>query len=207
MRLRFRLLPRDEGFYEHFNEAATNVAEAARRLRDLVADYTEVEEKLARLVDCENRGDEITDTIVHRLDTTFVTPFDREDIHALTERLDDVVDDILAAADLLVLHKVDHPLPEMVELAEILAKAGETNVTLIEKLPRMKGLEGELSAIDQLETDGDKVYRRSVARLFSGEYKAFDVLKWKDVVEAIEHALNGVEAVSNIVEGIALKHA
>ncbi|HLG01161.1 MAG TPA: DUF47 family protein [Acidimicrobiia bacterium] len=207
MRLRFRLLPRDEGFYGLFDEAAANVADASRRMRDLVADYTDVEAKLQRLIECEGRGDELTDTILRRLDTSFVTPFDREDIHALTERLDDVVDDILAAADLLVLHKVDGILPEMVELAETLVKASEANVSLIEKLPRMKGIESELTAIDQLESEGDRIYRKSVARMFSGEYKAFEVLKWKDVVEAIENALNAIEATSDIVEGIVLKHA
>jgi len=207
LRLRFRLLPRDEGFYGLFDEAAANVADASRRMRDLVADYTDVEAKLQRLIECEGRGDELTDTILRRLDTSFVTPFDREDIHALTERLDDVVDDILAAADLLVLHKVDGILPEMVELAETLVKASEANVSLIEKLPRMKGIESELTAIDQLESEGDRIYRKSVARMFSGEYKAFEVLKWKDVVEAIENALNAIEATSDIVEGIVLKHA
>ena len=207
MRLRFRLLPRDERFYGLFDEAAANVADASRRMRDLVADYTDVEAKLQRLIECEGRGDELTDTILRRLDTSFVTPFDREDIHALTERLDDVVDDILAAADLLVLHKVDGILPEMVELAETLVKASEANVSLIEKLPRMKGIESELTAIDQLESEGDRIYRKSVARMFSGEYKAFEVLKWKDVVEAIENALNAIEATSDIVEGIVLKHA
>ena len=207
MRLRFRLLPKDEGFYDLFDEAAENVAEAARRLRDLVADYTDVEAKLGRVIECENRGDEITDTILRRLDTTFVTPFDREDIHSLTEQLDDVVDDILAAADLLVLHKVEQPLAEMAEIADTLVKAAEANVRLVTRLSSMNGIEADLKAVDELETVGDRIYRRTVALLFSGEYKAFEVLKLKDVVEALEKALNGVEAVSNICESIVLKHA
>jgi len=207
VRLRFRLLPKDEGFYDLFDEAAENVAEAARRLRDLVADYTDVEAKLGRVIECENRGDEITDTILRRLDTTFVTPFDREDIHSLTEQLDDVVDDILAAADLLVLHKVEQPLAEMAEIADTLVKAAEANVRLVTRLSSMNGIEADLKAVDELETVGDRIYRRTVALLFSGEYKAFEVLKLKDVVEALEKALNGVEAVSNICESIVLKHA
>ena len=207
MRLRFRLLPKDEGFYDLFDIAAENVAEAARRLRDLVADYTDVEAKLGLVIDCENRGDEITDTILRRLDTTFVTPFDREDIHSLTEQLDDVVDDILAAADLLVLHKVEQPLAEMAEIADTLVKAAEANAVIVGRLSAMNGIEADLKAVDDLETQGDRIYRRTVALLFSGEYKAFEVLKLKDVVEALEKALNGVESVSNICESIVLKHA
>ena len=207
MRLQFRLLPKDQGFYDLFDEAAENMAEAARRVRDLVGDYTDVDAKLGRVVECENRGDEITDTILRRLDTTFVTPFDREDIHSLTEQLDDVVDDILAAADLLVLHKVDQPLAEMAELADTLVKAAEANSAIVNRLSAMKGIEPDLKAVDMLETEGDRIYRRTVALLFSGEYKAFDVLKLKDVVEALEKALNGVERVSNTCESIVLKHA
>ena len=203
----FRLVPRDEGFYGLFNLAAENAAECTRRLLDMVTHYEDVENKLSRVIECESRGDKLTDDLMRRLDTSFVTPFDREDIHALTEGLDDVVDDVLAAADLLVLHHVERPLPEMAELAGILVRAAETNVTLLAKLSKMRGLEGELEAVDALESEGDRVYRRTVAKLFSGEYEAFDVLKWKDVVEALEKALNEVESVSNVVESIVLKHA
>ena len=215
--MRFRLVPRDDGFYPLFDDAAENVAECARRFRDLLDHYsddpapvpaTRDVEKLVNLInDCESRGDEITRTILRRLNSSFVTPFDREDIHALTEELDDVVDEMQAAADLLVLHRVQKPLPEVRDLADILVKAAEANVALIAKLPRLRDMESDLEAIGQLESEGDRIYRRLVAHLFSGEFKAFAVLKWKDVVEAIEKSVNAIENISDIVESIVLKHA
>ena len=209
--MRFRLIPRDEGFYPLFNEAAENIAECARRLREMLGDFTGVGksvERQAKLVnECERQGDEITRQILRRLHSSFVTPFDREDIHALTEELDDVVDEMQAAAELVVIHNVEKPLPEVKELTDILVDAAETNVVLISKLPRLRGLDAELEAIDRLESAADKAYRRSVAHLFSGEYKAFAVLKWKDVVESIEASVNAIENISDIVESIVLKHA
>jgi predicted phosphate transport protein (TIGR00153 family) len=215
--VRFRLFPRDDGFYPLFDDAAENVAECARRFRDLLDHYaddpgldpgTRDVEKLVNLInDCESRGDEITRTILRRLNKSFVTPFDREDIHALTEELDDVVDEMQAAADLLVLHRVVKPLPEVRDLADILVKAAEANVALIAKLPRLRDMDSELEAIGRLESEGDRIYRRLVAHLFSGEFKAFNVLKWKDIVEAIEQSVNAIENISDIVESIVLKHA
>jgi len=215
--VRFRLVPRDDGFYPLFDEAAENVAECARRFRDLLDHYSDEPraepatrdvEKLVNLIsDCELHGDDLTRTILRRLNSSFVTPFDREDIHALTEELDDVVDEMQAAADLLVLHRVEKPLPEVRDLADILVKAAEVNVALIAKLPRLRDMEGELEVIGQLESEGDRVYRRLVAHLFSGEFKAFAVLKWKDIVEAIEKSVNAIENISDIVESIVLKHA
>jgi predicted phosphate transport protein (TIGR00153 family) len=215
--VRFRLVPRDEGFFPLFNEAAENVAECARRLRDLLdhfavdtlpeSDGRDLEKLVTLIGDCERRGDELTRTILSRLNSSFVTPFDREDIHALTEELDDVVDEMQAAADLLVLHRVEKPLPEVRDLADVLVKAAEASVALIAKLPNLRDVQPELEAIDQLESDADRIYRRSVAHLFSGEFKAFAVLKWKDVVESIEGAVNAIENISDIVESIVLKHA
>ena len=136
-----------------------------------------------------------------------MTPFDREDIHELTEEIDDVVDDMQAAADLLVLHHVKRALPEMSELAAVLVEAAEANVALIAKLPTLRGLEPDLERIDELETQADHLYRRAVAHLFSGEFDAIDVLKLKDVIESIEASVNTIENISDIVESIALKHS
>jgi hypothetical protein len=205
--LRFRLVPRDEGFFPLFDDAAGNVAECARRLRMLLTNLDDVEHGRQLVRECEQRGDELTRSILHRLDSSFVTPFDREDIHALTEELDDVVDEMEAAADLLILHRVSTALPEVVGLSDVLVKAAESTVSLIAKLPKLRGLETDLEAIDRLESEADGLYRRSVARLFSGEFDAFDVLRWKDIVEAIESSVNAIENISDIVESIALKHA
>ena len=205
--MRFRLVPTDEGFFPLFNQAAENLADSARQLRDLLDEYENVPRKHARIDDCERRGDQLTQAILRRLDSSFVTPFDREDIHALTERLDDVVDDIQAVSELLLLHDVEAPLSDVREIVDVLVKAADANVSLIAKLPKLKGLEPDLEAIDQLESEADRLYRKTVAHLFSGDFNAFDVLRWKDIVEAIEDAVNKLEAVSDIVEGIALKHS
>jgi len=205
--VRFRLVPRDQGFYPLFNSAADNVVDVAGKLGDLLRNFAAAESQLAGIIECERRGDQISDAIETRLNESFVTPFDREDMLELTETLDDVVDDILGACDLLVLHNVDEPLPEMLRVADILLAAAETAQSLLTKLPRMRGLDDDLKRIDNLETDADKVYRQAVARLFSGEYKAFDVLKWKDVFEALENSVNRIERVADIVQSVALKHA
>ena len=205
--MRFRLVPRDEGFYVLFNEVAANLAEAGALLRKLFDDPSDTAPTLELIIECEQRGDELTRAILRRLNSSFVTPFDREDIHTLTEELDDAVDDIHGAADLMVLHRVDEPMPEMRELAGIVAEAATVTVDLIGKLPSLKGMDPLLERIDELESEADRVYRRCVAHLFSGEFKAFGVLRAKDVVEALESAVNGIENVSDIVETIQLKHA
>ena len=205
--MRFRLVPRDDGFFPLFDQAAANLAEGARLLRDLLHQFEDVHAKHASINACEQVGDELTRTILRRLNQSFVAPFDREDIHALTEQIDDVVDDIQAVSDLLLLHDVDEPLSEVRELADVLVKAADANVALLGKLSKLRGIESELEAIDRLESEADRIYRRSVAHLFSGDFNAFDVLRWKDIVEAIEDSVNGLENISDIVEGIALKHS
>ena len=205
--VRFRLIPRDESFYPLFSEGTENLAEAARRFRLVLDDLDAAPETHMGVVECERRGDEVLRQVLHRINSSFVTPFDREDIHALASQIDDVVDDIYAASDLVVLHHVEKPLPEMRELTDILVEISEVAVSLMQKLPKLKGLEHELQTIDRLESEADSVHRKVVAHLFSGELKAMDVLKLTDIVEAIEHAVNGVENVADIVESIALKHA
>lgn len=205
--MRFRLIPSDDTFYVLFDEAAQNLATCARHLRDLFVDFTDVEQKVERVDLCERRGDELTRSIVARVNKSFVVPFDREDIHALTEEIDDAVDDLAAAADLLVLHHVHEPLTGMKELVDIIVDAADAAVSLIARLPKLKNVEDDLAMLGQLESTADKIYRRTVAELFSGEYDAFTVLKWKDIVEALERSVNSIEKLGDIVESIVLKHA
>jgi len=204
--VRFRLLPTDDRFFELFDEAAKNAAVCARSLRDVVTDDTRVTPNDA-VVAAERRGDELTREILQRLDASFVTPFDREDIHALAEELDDVVDDMLAVAARMRLTVQDPAIPELKQQADVLVEMSDQMVELVRRLPSMKGASPYLEAIDKLESDGDAIYRQALARLFSGEYDALDVLRWKDIVEAMELALNTIEDVSNVVESIILKHA
>lgn len=205
--MRFRLVPTDDRFFELFSDSAANAAKCARALQELVADVEGLPTHLEEVMALERHGDDVTRSILVRLNTTFVTPFDREDIHALAEELDDVVDDILAVSALLNLFRVTEILPELKEQADLLVQMADEAVLLLGQLDSMKNVEPHLEAIDRLETEGDRVYRRAVARLFSGEFPALEVLKWKDVVEAMEAALNTLEDISNIVESIVLKYA
>ncbi|HKC91796.1 MAG TPA: DUF47 family protein, partial [Candidatus Limnocylindria bacterium] len=162
-----------------------------------------------RIADREHEGDEVTHAIIRRLNTTFVTPMDREAIYALATALDDVMDAIEAVADLFVLHRIEAPRPEMAAQIDVLVRAaGQTEQALgeLEDMNRDK-LEPYWIEINRLENEGDKLYRRAVADLFSGDHKAMDVLKWKDVIENLEEALDGLENVANIIESIVLKHA
>jgi hypothetical protein len=206
--MRFKLIPTDDRFFDLFTDAATNAGECSRRLRDMLAsDFSNLPDQHARIIECEQRGDEITRAIVTRLNSTFVTPFDREDIHALAEELDDVVDDMMAVSHRLQLASIDRPLPELREQAEVLVAMADETIALMQRLESMKNVQVHLDAIDKLESEGDALYRRTLARLFSGEFDALDVLRWKDIVEALEAALNTLEDVSNVVESIVLKHA
>jgi predicted phosphate transport protein (TIGR00153 family) len=207
MKLRFRLVPTDDKFFELFEQSAVNAVECAQRLRAMLSDLQEREAAHSRVVESERRGDQITHEILRRLNATFVTPFDREDIHALAEELDDVVDDMLAVAHLLLLVPPESPLPELKEQADLLVQMSEQAVKLVRQLRPMKGLEPCLEAIDRLESEGDAVYRRILARLYSGELEALEVLRWKGIVEALEGALNTIEDISDVVESIVLKHA
>ena len=206
--MRFKMVPTDDKFFDLFRDAAANVAECSRRLRDLLAsDFSDLRTHHERIIECEQQGDEITRDIVRRLNSTFVTPFDREDIHALAEELDDVVDDMMAVSHRLLLASVDQPLPELRDQAEVLVAIADETVALMQRLESMKNVQPHLDAIDRLETEGDALYRRTLARLFSGEFDALDVVRWKDIVEALEGAINTLEDISNVVESIVLKHA
>jgi predicted phosphate transport protein (TIGR00153 family) len=204
--MKFRLLPTDEGFFDLFQQAATNASACARRLGELLADPTD-DDAITKVVACERQGDAITDAILQRLNTSFVTPFDREDIHALAEEFDDVVDDMQAVAQRIRLLSVTETFPELERQAGILVQLADQGVELMSRLESMKGLEPYLEGIDRLESEGDTVYNEALARLFSGEFDALDVLRWKDLIEAMEAAINTMEDISDVVESIVLKHA
>ena len=207
--MRLKISQRTDEFFRLFAESARNLRTAAEMLKDLIEDYDDVESKARRIQDREHEGDEITHEIIRRLNTSFVTPMDREDIYALGSALDDVMDAIDAVADLFVLHRIEEPLPEMKALADVLLRGAQQTEQALEVFARMDRdkLEPYWVEINRLENEGDRIYRRAVAGLFSGDYKAMDVLKWKDVIENLEGAVDGLENVANITEASVLKHA
>lgn len=205
--MRLRLIPREESFFDLFQELAEKVNLGAGALLDLLENYSDVDRKAERILDVEHEADELTHEIMRRLNTTFVTPMDRDDIHKLASSLDDVLDHVEAAAELLQLHKIEQPLPQMVSLGQTLSAAATHTAEAMPALGKMKDLEGYWVEINRLENEGDRMYRRTIAELFSGDFKAMDVLKYKDVIEEIESAIDRLEDVANTVEGIFLKQS
>jgi uncharacterized protein len=209
--VKLRIFPREETFFDLFDAAAANVAEAATLLRDMVDDYVDPEMKAKRLFEQEHEGDRITHAILSRLASTFVTPFDREDIYDLATELDDVTDAIEAAADMLVLHKVLEPIEPVREQARLLDEASRETATGLRHLRKLS--QDELRAywirINELENQGDRLYRRARADLYSweAEHPARYVLVWKDIIEQLEEAMDALEHVAHTVESIVLKHA
>ncbi len=204
---RFRFIPRDESFYELFVKQAEILVQGAELLYDIVSNFDDVEAKARRLHDIEHEADEVTHEVMRRLNTTFVTPLDREDIHELASSLDDVMDHMDAAGDLLVLHNIEKPLPEMRAQAELLLKACQTTLEGMRIMPSFDELSEYGIEINRLENEGDRTYRRAIADLFGGDFKAMDVLKWKDILDELEAAMDKAEDVANTLEGIALKQA
>lgn len=207
--MKLKVSQRTEVFFELFVEAAENIRVTAEILKDLLTDYTDVEMKARRIQEHEHMGDEITHSIIRRLNTTFITPMDREDIHQMATALDDVLDSIEEASDLFVLHAIEEPRPEMLAQADVLLRAAiqtEMAMKAFSQLGKAE-LEPYWVEINTLENEGDKLYRRAVADLFSGDHRAMDVLKWKEVIESLEEALDGLENVANVIESVVLKHA
>lgn len=204
---RFRIVPNDEGFFDLFNAAAENCRDCAEALRKLLVSFSDVADQFEDMKSYERRGDQITVELLRRLDASFVTPYDREDIHALTEQLDDVVDEMFSAASLFTLVQEDESVPELDEQAETLVSMADELLALIGCLPAGAGARLRLERIGHLERQGDAIFRRGMARLFGGDYETLAVIKWKDILQALESSLNAIEEASNVVEGILVKNS
>ena len=205
--MKFRLTPNTDEFFVLFTGAASNMAKTVRAFATLVNDPSDKASKHAAVQAGERAGDEFTRKLFQQLDGAFVTPFDREDIHALAEELDDVVDDVYHVSELLTLIPFDTVAPELRSQVEVLVTMSEKVVELIDRLATMKGLRPLIDEIDGLETRGDAIYRQGLARLFSGEVEALEVLKWKGIIESAEHAIDRLEDVADTVGSILVKHA
>jgi predicted phosphate transport protein (TIGR00153 family) len=206
--LRLRLTPRDTAFYDHFVEAAHNIVAAAETLEQLVAATPAERTDLnARMREIEHANDEVTHAVMRRLNSTFVTPFDREDIYQLASKLDDVVDFMEAAADLVVLYELDGLPDQTREVVGLLVKAARSTAEAMPRLQGMKELAGYWIEVNRLENEADQLYRRTVATLFNGTYDALMALKLKDVADQVEAAADALEDVADTVETIALKES
>ncbi|HEX3811345.1 MAG TPA: DUF47 family protein [Mycobacteriales bacterium] len=205
--MRLRLTPKDESFYDLFTEAADNLVAAADVLGEFIHQTADREQLAARLRDFEHAGDTTTHQIFRQLNSSFITPFDREDIYALASNLDDVMDSMEAAADLIELTGLDRLPPEMTRQVELLQVATRTTAEAMPRLKTMKDLESYWIEVNRVENEADKLYRRLLSRLFSGDYDALTVMKLKEVADQLEEAADALEHVAHAVETIAVKES
>ena len=202
-----RLRPVDTTFYDLFTQSAKHLVNGAELLAEMLGEGNDREAIAKRMRDAEHAADETTHEIVRRVNTTFVTPFDREDIYALASQLDDVMDYMEEAVDLVLLYEVERLPSELADQVEVLQRAAELTAESMPRLKTMRDLEEYWIEVNRLENAGDKSYRRILAKLFSGKYEALEVLKLKDVVDSLEGAIDAFEKVANIVEQIAVKES
>ncbi|MCB0827201.1 MAG: DUF47 domain-containing protein [Solirubrobacterales bacterium] len=205
--MRFSLLPEDRSFFDLFNEAGQNTLRAARMLDEMMDTWPEDTGLNREILIAEQEGDRITHNIVSRLNATFVTPIDRDDIFNLAGRLDDVVDYIEEAADFLVLYKIEAPMSQAQELTEILVGCCEQLATGLEHLPSLRDLDRYWIEIHRLENEGDRVSRDAVASLFSNGIDPMVVIRWKDIFAVLERAIDATETAAHILEGIVMKNS
>ena len=203
----FSLSPKDSSFYPLFTASAENLVEATNVLSDFIHDHARRDELAKELRELEHAGDQTTHAIFRQLNTSFVTPFDREDIYSLASGLDDVMDDLDEVVDLILLYEVVRLPAEFLTLVEVIQRCAEITAGAMPNVRTMTGLDEYWIEINRLENAGDKSYRRTLAKLFSGDFKAIEVLKLKDIVESLEGAIDAFEKVANIVEQIAVKES
>lgn len=206
--MRIRLTPSKTTFYTMFATSGQNLVTGASLLKELLGASMEERKDIAeRMRAAEHAGDEATHAIMRELNETFVTPFDREDIYRLASSLDDVMDFMEAAVDLVVLYNISELPPEIADQVDVLERAAELTADAMPRLRSMKDLSEFWIELNRLENQADQVYRRLLARLFSGEYDALTVLKLKEVVDQLEAAADAFEHVANTVETIAVKES
>jgi uncharacterized protein len=196
----FRLLPKDPKFFELFVADGDNLAASATALHEMVDQYDRLEVRVASIQNLEKQGDEIDHEVTRRLEDAFVTPFDREDIHELVSRLDDVVDGIQSIAEAFVIYGVSQPTPESKRLAAILdGQAGELAAAL-GKLDGLKDMERHFDAVHQLEKEADGLSRAAMARLFADDLAPIEVIKWRDLYTYFEDTIDAAEDAAEAME-------
>jgi uncharacterized protein len=207
VRLSSVIAPRDREFFDLFEEAGGNILRATGLLEEMLRDFPEKSELARDILICEQDGDRITHDIIQRLNQTFVTPIDREDIYEMASALDDVVDYTEEVADYLGLYKIEAPMSQAQELSKVLHACGRQ---ISEAMPRLRGFK-DIShytvEINRLENDGDRLTREAIASLFDTGIDPMVVIRWKDIFERLEEAIDATEHVANILEGIAIKNS
>jgi predicted phosphate transport protein (TIGR00153 family) len=204
---RFSLVPQDRVFFDLFAEGGQNTLRTAKLLRDMLEQWPEDGGLSRDILKAEQEGDRITHDIVQRLNTTFVTPIDREDIYGLATQMDDIVDYIEEVADFMGLYRIEAPMDQSQALAEVLVKSCEQLYGLLQNLRGFKDLDHYWIEIHRLENDGDRIYRDAVASLFAVRTDPMVVIRWRDIFLRLERAIDATETAAHILEGIVIKNA
>ena len=202
-----RLLPTEVRFFEMFVEHAATIHEASRALLEMVDRCDDPEGRLEKIRDLEHRGDNITHDIMTKLNQTFITPMDREDIHALASHLDDVLDLIEAAANKVFLYKLTERTQETVDLSQIVVRCADRMQAAVGALEKHDRIMEHCIEINRLENEGDRVSRAAIAMLFDRERDPITLIKRKELYEVLEDAIDGCEDVANVLETVVLKSA
>lgn len=205
--MRFSLLPRDSTFFDLFTQAGKNSLRAAVMLDEMMGSWPDDNDLTREILLSEQEGDRITHDIIRRLNSTFVTPIDREDIYGLATKLDDVVDYIEEVSDFLGLYKIEAPMSQAQELTRILVASCEQLAAGLENLPSFTDLDKYWIEIHRLENEGDRVSRDAVASLFSNGIDPMVVIRWKDIFAVLEKAIDATETAAHILEGIVIKNS
>ena len=205
--MRWRLIPRDEAFFESFVKMATEIRFAATLFQEMVGPEEPLWDRASRINDVEHRCDALTRDVLLRLHRTFVTPIDREDIHALALALDDVADAIDDCAKLMELYRLDRVRPGVRDLARVLSEATEHVLKAMEALRDKAKITTSTAEIDRLEHEGDVIYQQSIVALFDHERDPIQVIKWKELYGYLEAATDRCEDIANVLDGISVKHA
>ena len=204
----FRLLPKEEKYYDLFNRVASNITGGAQLLQKLFNDFERRAAYADQIKQLEHACDDLTHDIVKRLNQTFITPFDREDIHALASSLDDVLDDIDSVARRVILYKLDDPTEDTRKMADVLARIAASMERAVIALERdSETVMKECIVIHSLENEGDTYHHDAVDRLFSHETDPIQILKLKEIYEKMERCIDKAEDVANVLEAIVLKNA
>ncbi|MDN5744734.1 MAG: DUF47 family protein [Nocardioidaceae bacterium] len=205
--MRLRLRPVDTSFYDLFTQSAQHLVNGAELLAEMLADDSDKQDVARRMRAAEHACDETTHAIVKKVNSTFVTPFDREDIYSLGSGLDDVMDMMDEAVDFILLYEVRTLPPQVSEQVEVLQRCADLTAAAMPRLQSMQSLDDYWIEINRLENAGDRNHRQTLATLFSGEFPTLEVLKLKDIVGSLESAIDAFETVANIVEQIAVKES
>jgi predicted phosphate transport protein (TIGR00153 family) len=202
------LVPKDRLYFDLFEEATGNILRAAGLLDEMLRNFPDRQEDLTReILICEQQGDRITHDIIRRLNETFVTPIDREDILALTSSLDDMVDYIEEAADYLGLYKIEAPMEQSQKLASVLVQCARQLAEAMPRLRKFEDISHYTVEVNRLENDGDRITREAMASLFEGGVDPMVVIRWKDIYGLLENAIDASERIAYLLEGITIKNA